>query len=81
MSLRCSRQGAGALCDGSQQVSHPGVGVPDDETQFNGGGCLRARATAPLHPAQPRLPQTAQSSGHQVTGGEAETEKRDSTIG
>lgn len=34
-----SRQGAGALCDGSQQVSDSGFGIPDDETQLICGGC------------------------------------------
>lgn len=34
-----SRQGAGALCDGSEQVSDSGLGIPDDETQLNCGGC------------------------------------------
>ena len=72
-----SRQSAGALRDGSQQISHSGLGVPDDETQLVGGGRHRARATAPLHPAQSRLPETAQSSGHHITGGEDETKKRD----
>lgn len=73
MPLR-SRQRVGALRDGSQQVSDPRVGIPDDEAQLIGGGRHRARATAPLHPAQSRLPEAAQSPGHHVTGREAEAE-------
>lgn len=35
----CSRQGAGALCDGSQQVGDSGPGIPDDEAQPDSSGC------------------------------------------
>lgn len=35
----CCRQGAGALCDGSEQVSDSGPGLPDDEAQLICGGC------------------------------------------
>ncbi len=73
----CSRQGAGALCDGSEQVGDSGPGVPDDEAQLISGGCHRACATAPMHPAQSRLPETAQGPGHHATRGAAETKTRD----
>lgn len=71
----CSRQGSGALCDGSEQVGHSGLGVPDDETQLDSGWCYWACATAPLYPAQPWLPETAESPWHHITRGEAETKK------
>lgn len=77
--LLCARQGSGALCDGSQQVSGSGLGLPDDEAEPNGGGCGGACETAALHPAKPRLPETAQSPGHQVTRGEAGTKERHAT--
>ena len=73
----CPRQGAGTLRDGSEQVCDSGLGLSDDETQLISGGRYRARATAPLHPAQSRIPETAQSPGHHITGGEAQAKNRD----
>lgn len=72
-----SRQRAGALRDGSQQVSDPGVGIFDDGAQLICGGCCRACATTPLHPAEPRLPEAAQSAGHHIARRQAEAKKRD----
>lgn len=72
-----SRQSAGPLCDGSQQVSHSGSGLPDDEAQPLCGGRHRACASAALHPAQPRLPQAAPSPGHHIARGAAEAEERE----
>lgn len=65
------------MCDGSQQVSDSGFGLLDDEAQPVCGGRHRSRAAAALHPAQPRLPQAAQSPGHLTAGGADEAERRE----
>lgn len=75
------RQGVGALCDGTEQVSDSGVGLFDDETQLICCGCHWASATAPLHPAEPRLPEAAQSAGHHVARREAEARRRNTRAG
>lgn len=74
--LTGSRQGVSALRDGSQQVSVTGLGLPDDGARLNSGGRHRACAPPQLRPAQPRFPETAQSSGHHTARGEAKTKTR-----
>lgn len=73
----CCRQGAGALCDGSEQVGGSGLGVPDDGTRLDRGGRYWARPTAALRSPQSRLSETAEGAGHHAARGQTETKERD----